>query len=88
MNEPSKDQRFVQNMNWMMSSANEVESMTGDELAESLCELDHYHMSSLESWLFSEVVFRLQHPFTWRVRRIGQKINARYSAWQYLRRRK
>lgn len=86
MSEPTKAQKFVRDMNWMIASGREVEAMDRIELVESLCELDHYHISSLESAIFGESVFRLQHPMTWRLRRVWQKIDARYSAWKYLRR--
>ena len=86
MSEPTKAQKFVKNMMWMMHSGQEAESMSRDELIESLCELDHYHCSSLESAIFGESVYRIRHPFTWRLRRLWSKITTKYETWKYLRR--
>lgn len=88
MSEPSKAQKFVRNMRWMINSGDEAEAMSTPDLLESLCQLDHNHFSSLESAIYGEVVYRLSHPFTWRLRRRWSKISARYSAWQYCRRKK
>jgi len=87
MNEPSKSQMFVKNMEWMCNSGDEAESMKTKELLECLCELDKNHISSLESAICGEVVFRLLHPFTWRLRRRWSKISAKYHAWKYLRKK-
>lgn len=85
MNEPTKEQKFVRNMMWMVESGDEAQAMTKHELIEAICNLDHYHCSSLESAVFGEVVFRLSHPVTWRLRAKLDKIKAKYDAWKYLR---
>ena len=86
-NEPTKYQKFYKNMMWMLNSGEEAEAMTTPELIESLCELDHNHVSSLESAIFGEVVFRLNHPNTWRIIRAWNRIVAKYQAWKYCRKK-
>jgi hypothetical protein len=88
MIDSEKALRFMRNMNWMISSGAEAEAMNRAELVDSLCEMDRFHISSLESAILSEAVFRIQHPMTWRLRRVWQRIEARYSVWKYLRRKK
>lgn len=89
MSEPTKEQLFVKNMQWMINSGEEAESMSTPELLEALCELDGgRHVSSLESAIVGEVVYRLQHPNTWRIRRWCFNLKCRYDAWKYCRRNK
>lgn len=85
MSESTKAQLFVKNMNWMINSGDEAEAMKTKDLAETLCELDHNHVSSLESAIFGEAFFRLQHPFTWRLRHWCSKIGTKYHTWKYFR---
>jgi hypothetical protein len=88
MSEPTKVQKFVKNMMWMINSGDEAESMSTNDLIEAICNLDHYHCSSLESAIFGEVVFRMRHPFTWKLRAKWSKLVNRYEAWKYCRRTK
>jgi hypothetical protein len=91
MKEPTKAQLFVKNMMWMINSGEEAEAMSNKELAEALCEcglVGQEHVSSLESAVVGEVLARLQHPYTWRLRRCWSKLDAKYHAWKYLRRKK
>ena len=85
---PTKAQELVKNMQWMINSSDEVEAMTKTELIGSLCEFDTYHVSSFESWVFSEVVFRMSYPCTWRIRRWWMKVDAKYQTCKYFRRMK
>ncbi len=90
MSEPTKAQKFVRNMMWMINSGEEAEAMSNKELAEALCDcglIGHEHISSLESAVVGEVLERLKHPYTWRFRRRWSKLNAKYQAWKYLRRK-
>jgi hypothetical protein len=86
--EPTKNQRFVKNLMWMVNSGDEAEAMSTTDLIEALCHLDHNHISSLESAIFGEVVFRMKYPVTWRLRKHWSKWSAKYHAWKYCRKRK
>jgi endonuclease III-like uncharacterized protein len=88
MSDTERNKRLVQCLRWMINSGDEAESMSNKELAEVLCEcpgVGQEHVSSLESAVIGEVLERLQHPYTWRLRRRWSKINARFQAWRYWR---
>lgn len=72
MSEPTKEQRAVRNLQWMADSMDVAEQMTTPELVTAVAELrleGGEHVSSLRSAVKGEALHRLQHPFTWWIRR-------------------
>lgn len=87
--EPTKAQLFYKNMMWMINSGEEAEAMSTKELVTAFCDMPaigQEHVSSLESAITGEVIYRLQHPLTWKLRRwLWDLIGSRVSAWNYRR---
>lgn len=72
----SKFDRFQRQMRGMCNAMEEAQQMSNADLSEMLANLDRYGISSLESAIFGEVVFRLTYLFTWKIRNWWRKFRA------------